>query len=216
MHTHCHQGSWQFPGLGRRSKFKFRIEAGWGPRTTAIQLPDREWQGELCVPGGRMLGFEPCWISPGQGQPVLRRTSAVFSMRSSAKCVAEPRQNAGVFEFEADMAGEMRLKLNGLEESGKVAQFAAGSRIMWFKDECVRMLRECCGFEPKSLEREDVYYAHAFKAKLHRLVPEAAYTAEVELEDDVPFDREIHYRVRVEQRNAQRAWSSPIWVDMRE
>ncbi|MCK4374849.1 MAG: hypothetical protein KAX19_05945, partial [Candidatus Brocadiae bacterium] len=26
------------------------------------------------------------------------------------------------------------------------------------------------------------------------------------------FWGEVHYRVRVEQRNGQRAWSSPIWV----
>jgi hypothetical protein len=52
----------------------------------------------------------------------------------------------------------------------------------------------------------------AYKAKLHRAVPEAGFTAEYGLEDDEPFDGEIHYRVRVEQRNGQRAWSSPIWV----
>jgi hypothetical protein len=34
----------------------------------------------------------------------------------------------------------------------------------------------------------------------------------MEWEDDEPLDRETNYRVRVEQRNGQRAWSSPIWV----
>ena len=52
----------------------------------------------------------------------------------------------------------------------------------------------------------------AYKAKIHRAIPEAGYTATFELADDQPIDREVHYRVRVEQRNGQRAWSSPIWV----
>jgi hypothetical protein len=43
-------------------------------------------------------------------------------------------------------------------------------------------------------------------------MPEAAYTAALDWVDDQPLDRETHYRVRVEQRNSQRAWTSPIWV----
>ena len=30
--------------------------------------------------------------------------------------------------------------------------------------------------------------------------------------DEEPLDAEANYRVRVEQRNGQRAWSSPVWV----
>jgi hypothetical protein len=52
----------------------------------------------------------------------------------------------------------------------------------------------------------------ANKAKLHRAMPEVAYTAAVEWVDDEPLERQTHYRVRVEQRNGQRAWSSPIWI----
>lgn len=50
------------------------------------------------------------------------------------------------------------------------------------------------------------------KAKVHRAIPEAGYVAGMEWEDDEPLEGETHYRVRVEQRNGQRAWSSPIWV----
>ncbi len=121
-------------------------------------------------------------------------------------------QNADVFEFEAAPETLLRLKLNGLECSGKVADFAVGSRELWYRDECVRMLRDRCGLSPGSPERDDVYHHMAYKAKVHRAVPEAAWTAEMEFEDDEPLEREAHYRVRVEQRNGQRAWSSPVWV----
>ena len=55
-------------------------------------------------------------------------------------------------------------------------------------------------------------YHVGYKAKVHRAVPEAAYVARFEIEDDEPFTGELHYRVRIEQRNGQRAWSSPVWV----
>lgn len=61
-------------------------------------------------------------------------------------------------------------------------------------------------------EFQDVYYQLAHKAKLHRAVPEPAYTAALEWVDEDPPPGEANYRVRVEQRNGQRAWSSPIWI----
>jgi hypothetical protein len=210
--THCHQGMWDVPGPGGRTRFKLRIEVGWGPRPNEMDLPDRHWRGELSLSDGRFLGFEPCWISPGQEIPKLEGGRATFVMRSSTQDAIKPRQNATVFEFEAVPEAELLIRLNGLEERGTIHSFAGGSRVMWFRDECVRMLHEQCGLEPDSHEREDPYYNMAYKAKLHRVIPEAGYQAEFVVEDDEPITGETHYRVRVEQRNGQRAWSSPVWV----
>ncbi|HEB29675.1 MAG TPA: hypothetical protein ENI15_02220 [Spirochaetes bacterium] len=74
------------------------------------------------------------------------------------------------------------------------------------------MLHELTGLRPGSPEREDIYYIMSYLAKIHRVIPESGYSAEVVIEDDEPLKGETNYRVRVEQRNAQRAWSSPIWV----
>ena len=210
--THCHQGTWDLPGPGQRSRFKIRIEAGWGPRATEMDMPDREWRGRLHVGGGRVLGFEPCWITPGQGRPIIDGESAAFDMLSSTKYLTDAQQNANVFEIEADAAAPLALDLNGLEARGTVAEFAACSRELWYRDECVRMLAERAGIEPESPERQDIYHHVAFKAKMHRVIPESGYTAALDFEDDEPIDGEVNYRVRVEQRNGQRAWSSPIWV----
>ena len=210
--THCHQGTWDMPQPGTRTRFKLRIEAGWGPREGEVSLPDRRWEGEVRVSGGRMLAFEPCWISPGQGRPVLKDERATFEMMSSAKNVSERAQNADVFEFEADAGAQLLVRMNGMEQQGTAQDFARGSREMWFRDECVQMLHEMCGVRPGSPERNDIYHHMAYKVKIHRLIPEAAYTAEFHMEDNEPLRGETEYRVRVEQRNAQRAWSSPIWV----
>ncbi len=210
--THCHQGTWAPPASGRRGRFKLRVEVGWGPRPNELDVPAREWTGQLTVDGGRMLGWEPCWISEGQEQPELNGGTAQFRMRSLSRDVGRRTQNANVFEFEADAGSRLRLELNGLVAEGTVADLMAGSRVLWFRDECVRMLEERCGLEPGSPERDDVYHHMAYKAKLHRLMPESAYVAEMQFDDDETLRSETHYRVRVEQRNGQRAWSSPIWV----
>jgi hypothetical protein len=213
--THCHQGTWSLPRPGLHTRFKLRIEVGWGPRPNELDLSDRHWEGELVVDGGRFLSYEPCWVSPGQGIPELDGEKSTFAMRSSTQDVSKPRQNGVVFEFEAVPEAELLIRLNGLEENESVHSFASGSRVMWFRDECVRTLQEQCGLEPDSHEREDPYYNMAYKAKIHRIVPEAGYQAELVIEDDKPIIGETHYRVRVEQRNSQRAWSSPIWVSER-
>jgi len=211
--THCHQGTWDLPSPGRRSRFRVRIEAGWGPRPNELPIQVREWRGTLRVAGGRVLAWWPCWISPGQGIPLLHGDTAEFTFKTSTAYVQWPRQNATVFEFEAEPNAEMCVALNGLETRGAVSDFARCSRELWYKDDCIRMLHELAGVAPGTPERMDVYHHCAFKVKIHRPIPESGYSATWEVEDDSPITAgEVHYRVRVEQRNAQRAWSSPIWV----
>jgi hypothetical protein len=212
IETYCHQGRWNLPGPGKRSRFKVRVEAGWGPRPNELDVPDRNWHGELTLEEGRLIGFEPCWVSPGHGKPKWQGGKVTFDMVSSSSNLKERSQNANVFEFESETDRRLKLRLNGLEEEAKIADLASGSRILWYKDECVKMLHERTGLRPGSPEREDIYYIMSYLAKIHRVIPESGYSAEVVIEDDEPLKGEANYRVRVEQRNAQRAWSSPIWV----
>lgn len=211
IHTHCHQGTWRLPPAGRPARFKMRVECGWGPRPNELTVPPHPWSGELEVEGGKILSSQPCWITPGQGAPILEGARAAFKMLTNTAYLTGP-QNANVFLFEADPAARLAVHLNGLEEAGPLAHFASASREMWFLEECEGMLQALAGIAPGSPERMDIYHHVAYKAKLHRPVPEAGYTAEFEIEDDEPFEGEIHYRVRVEQRNGQRAWGSPVWV----
>jgi hypothetical protein len=210
--THCHQGTWSQPAPGKRARFKLRIEAGWGPRLGEIPLPETHWQGVLSIDGGRFVGWEPCWITGGQGVPELDADSARFTMLSRQENVQQPFQGATLLEFEADPNAEFVLNLNGLEVRDRVHTLAEQSRLLWYRQDCVDRIRETTGVEPEGARRGDAYYQMANKAKLHRAMPEAAYTAALQWVDDEPLKRETHYRVRIEQRNGQRAWSSPIWV----
>jgi len=208
--THCHQGTWQVPE--RRTRFKLRIEAGWGPRLGDIPMPDQQWAGTLSVHGGRFVGWEPCWVTRDQGIPRLEGDSAHFGLVSRQAYVTRPFQGGTLFEFEAEPDAELLLRLNDLEARDTVRAFAAHSRLLWYGQECIEHVRQATGIEPKQARRGDVYYQMAHKAKIHRAIPEQGYTASLSYVDDEPLERETHYRVRVEQRNGQRAWSSPIWV----
>ena len=137
---------------------------------------------------------------------------AAFSIVSQPGNVGGRWQNSNVFEFTATPEAALSIDLNGLTERGTVDDFAAQSRLLWYRDECVKMLADEAAIVPDSPARNDVYFHMAYKAKIHRVIPAAGYCASVAIEDDKPFAGEINYRVRVEQRNGQRAWSSPIWV----
>lgn len=211
--THCHQGTWSQPAPGRRARYVMRIETGWGLRIGELPEGDQGWEGEVGLSNGRFLGWAPCWTGRGQEVPRLEGGTARFRLTSTQAAVTNPFQVGLVLEFEADPASVLSLRLNGQEERDVVGHFASGSRVMWYKDECIKRLVDFTGIDPASLERQDpLFYQLAHKAKLHKAIPEAGFTAALSFTDDEPLSRETHYRVRVEQRNGQRAWSSPIWV----
>ncbi len=210
--THCHQGTWVLPSSTGPTRWKVRLEPGWGPRPAEVPMPDHHWQGTLSVSGGRMIGWEPCWVTRDQDVPRLQGEHARFAMVSRQAYVTRPFQGATLLEFEAAPDAEVVLRLNGLEVRDTVHGLASHSRLLWYRDQCVRLVRETTGVTPDTARRGDVYYQMAPKAKIHRAIPEAGYTATWRSVDSEPIERETHYRVRVEQRNAQRAWSSPIWI----
>ncbi|MBS3764685.1 MAG: hypothetical protein KGZ25_15405, partial [Planctomycetes bacterium] len=211
--THCHQGTWQMPSPGETTHFRMRVECGWGPRPNELQLPEHHWDGKVRVKGGQMTEWHPCWVSPGQSRPVLNGPEAAFQMVNDSSTVNKRWQNSIILDFEAAVDSEISIDLNGFSDQGAVGEWAEGSHELWYRDDCVRMLEREVGIKPGSPEREDIYYFVAYIAKIHRPMPEAAYRARLEVVDEQPLEERANYRVRVEQRNGQRAWSSPIWVE---
>jgi hypothetical protein len=74
------------------------------------------------------------------------------------------------------------------------------------------MLDGRCRLAPGSDEAIDPHYHLACKARIYRGIHEAAHTASFEVEDGEPSVGEIHWLVCVEERDSQRARSTPIWV----
>jgi hypothetical protein len=213
IETHCHQGAWDAPADNATTRFKLRLESGWGPRPGELPFGERRWTGVAELSRGTFTGWQPCWISPGQERPRLEGRRASWSLLSRQIHVQTPFQGGLILKFECDPAAEFRLVLNGLEARWPVRDLVRASRVLWHRAESIAMLRDLTVADPDTLDRTDpIFYQFAFKTKVHRAVPESGFTAALDLTDTTPLRAETHYRVRVEQRNGQRAWSSPIWV----
>lgn len=221
--THSHQGTWRMPERDERTRWKVRVEMGWGPRSHELPAPDTRWEGVLSVEGGTLMGWEPCWVTPGQPLPELQGGSpldaAAFAIVTSQAAADRDVRNALLFEFEADAGAALALHVSAQGEvAGDLAlrttvqELAQRSRLLWDAEGCAAYLHRLTGVTPQQAAHTDAYYHFAHKMKVHRAMPEAAYTARLSFTDEEPLSGEAHYRVRVEQRNGQRAWSSPIWV----
>jgi hypothetical protein len=210
--THCHQGTWD--GSSGPTRYKLRLEFGWGPRLGELPFVERHWSVEAVLSRGRFVGWSPCWITRGQEVPRLEGATARFTMSSSQTTVDARAQNAVVLELEADPAAELAVRVNGKTLRERVHALERASSILWYREECLDLVQEATGIVSSALERQDpLFYHYAFKAKVHRLIPEAGYCARLSFTDTDKLEGPAHYRVRVEQRNGQRAWSSPIWIE---
>jgi len=210
--THCHQGTWKLPPWDSPCKFKIRVEYGWGPLCRDFEQPARDWLGLIEVKDGRILNAEPAWQTLGQEIPVIASNKATWRGKTEQEAVTRRAQNAFLFEIEAPLGAPVRVELNGQRKEATVREFMLKSDLLWFKEEAEALLKQKLGWARKSLPREDPVYFSAYRVKIHRAIPEKGYSFLWEVEDDEPFEKEIHYRVRVEQRNGHRAWTSPVWV----
>jgi hypothetical protein len=217
IHTHCHQGTWDIPRAGQRSRYVLRVEPGWGPWASEIgAVGARMWSCNLALQnGGQFLRATPCWVTGGHEQAVVDGHTATFGLLVPQEGPGGgPSQfrNAYVLEFEARPEDVMALDIGGLQTQARVGELCAGSRVLWDEPEADALLRERYGLDPETLDRPGLARLYAHKLKMHRAIPEAGFSAHVSFIDDEPLAGEVNYRVRIEQRNGQRAWSSPVWV----
>ena len=213
--THCHNGTWEVPAGTEPTRFKLRVEVGWGPKPGDV--PDagpRRWHGSIDVPNGAVVSAEPCWKTAGQwiGSTGGPRTEFAF-LTSPAPPHGDLPTEATVFELEGRPDDGVAIELEGKRLSMTLAEAAAASRIVDFMDEAAEGARRVFGIDPDALQRRDRLYFHGHKAKIHRAIPEAGFVAQLDHTDQDPPRGTNTYRVRVTQRNGQVAWSSPVWVE---
>lgn len=187
--------------LAERSTWKVRLEWGWGEKHLFV-----DWHGEAIVRGGTLLRAEPVF----RGEEVLDPRDAHLGAggddpehalealgdggvrwRSRTRGNPHPRvpSTAGVvLELEGDERTAIDIRANDLTVRHTLAELAHGSVA----------------------HRLHGWLSEALLA--HRAVPEAAFTARLDVVDVGDRDVDV-YRVRVRQANGERAWSSPIWVD---
>jgi len=202
------------PSGGEPAIFKLRIEVGWGPdQKEALGLGPRDWHGSLALQEGEILSVEPCWRGPGQWVDEPGGRSLDFGFRTWPPMGATAVTQALIFEIRLRPSDRARLSIDGKTVDFSMEDAMQRSQVLFFPEESKERIRLASGLDPASLPRDDPFYFLSHKAKIHRAVPEEAYSAVWRYVDSSPPRGLNHYRVRVHQRNGQKAWSSPIWVD---
>jgi len=213
--VHNHELAWSPAAVQGRTRFKLRVEAGWGPTPGDVpHLPEKVWAGAIEVSDGAVVAAEPCWRRFGQSIGPLggRRCEFGFVTAQDAPRGQVPTE-ATIFEIEAAPADAVTIELNGRKVSMSVAEAMAGSRLVHLLDDARELIRRVHGVDAGALGRTDRLHFYAYKAKIHRAIPEAAFAAELDHTDPAPPAGVNVYRARVTQRNGQMAWSSPVWVE---
>ena len=106
----------------------------------------------------------------------------------------------------------IEIEIDGQRRQLSLAQAAAGTWIMDFVPQAAEFVERTFGLAAADLPRTDRLYFTSRKARIHRAVPEAGYTACLDFVDEQPPPGVTHYRIRASQRNGSLAWSSPIWI----
>ncbi len=217
IHSHCHNGSWQSPPPGQRTRVKLPVEFGWGPIPSygfATQV--HHWEGQLTVSSGALHSIEGCFSYAGNR---VRKNS---DADSSFHVVTEPRAGSVVdtcrrqtivFEIEGDSATLVQLAVNGKSYEFSLGDLMTSSRVCADYEQVKQNVRDQFGLTEAEIENRDVYWHNAYKVKVHHAIPQAGYTASFDYRDEAaPSGRNFYY-VRVSQLNGQMAWSSPVWAE---
>ena len=178
---------------------KVRLEMGWGELDRLI-----DWDVELWLEGGELLGVEPHLRGKDIAMPDLEDDeSCVWSQLDYAggdrlrlrtrtpknATVRSAAMQGATLHLDAGQDAQIHATINGERLSLAVAELGNGSRS---------------------------YYTSGFVSPafvFHRAQPQAAYARRFRFVHESASAHRDWYYARVRQRNGQCAWSSPIWVE---
>ncbi len=185
--------------VATRDPVKVHLEVGWGDRHRAV-----DWEVELRVEGGRLLGVEPRFrgypvVSPqGREEPGYAFSAAErvgdagvrFRTRTWGNVTTQTPSTQGVaLEVAGDAATRICGTINGHAVEVTLDALAEGARAGYLG-----------GFRTPAWV-------------LSRAVPRTEYAAQLSFQHSARSQTRDWYYVRVSQKNGQWAWSSPIWVE---
>ncbi len=209
-----HSGTWERQSLPARFAFKFEVEFGWGPETRLFpDAAEKLWQGRLEVPG-RLLSVEKLWNSFGQQVVEQSETGCEFRLTThrgteTGKWMgpSQVRREGFVFEVEGGIDDVLTLTVDGEVYQLPVRMLLDGTRIFAQYRQCEQRITE--KFGPTPHYRDDFIWHCAFKFRVRRAAPAAAYTLHAEL--PLTLVQGSQYRARVWLKNGDAAWVSPIF-----
>ena len=185
---------------GRTVRAKVKLEFGWNREAEYVR-----WLGTVRLTGGRILGMQTCFrgaafTSPQPGETafktrvnkVLERSEDAVRLEmysSKNPNTMTPALQGVILDVEMPLDAMIVADFNGRVFSHSLAELFQGSKAHFMRG----WLSEAVRF--------------------NRAVPESAFTVGTWFIDDEPERDTDYYYVRVRQRDAQWAWTSPIWVE---
>jgi hypothetical protein len=190
--------------------FRFFVEWGWDVRNR------HDWQGVLALAEGKILQAVPCFrgsVADRKGTGIAALSDAQCRWTSSTERASYQglaRQFADAMAFEVECPEDARLELSvtcdQLRQELRLspAEVLGKSSIKYMED--IPSTND--GSSWRGMET-------CAKFKVHQGWPTDRLTLSLTCEDDAPHAESgtDYYYVRLVQRNEQRAWSSPIWVE---
>ena len=192
-------------------RFRFLLEWGWD------QKGPHDWQGRLELRGGRIVQAVPCFRGSmasrlSTGVESLEKTLCTWTSRTEKpRAWGFSRLSADALAFELDCQRDAQLELT--MTTGRYTRRLTLSPRDILARSRVAYMEDVPATNDGSYWRKMETYLNL---KVHRGWPTEALSLDLSLEDDAenatPGGTDFYY-VRVTQRNGQRAWSSPIWVE---
>ncbi|MFC1558314.1 DUF3604 domain-containing protein [candidate division KSB1 bacterium] len=195
---------------GEKVRFRFLLEWGWD------RTDDREWDGRLTVSEGRILQAIPCFRGRlvnllGRGITKLSESECVWKSKiNKVKYPIFLRSYADVIAFEIECNKKDLLRLS-LTCSDMKRELSLSPDDILGKHNVVYM----DDVPSDNLSNYWIKMKSQSKFKIHQGWLTDQLTLNLTCEDnfpEYPDGRTDYYYIRLIQKNMQRAWSSPIWI----
>ncbi len=201
--TVARMGGDLLPAIPREDtvRVKMKVEFGWNRETKIV-----EWNGKLRLTDGEIHGVETCfrgapYTAPQEGKKekdvtyvnkLLSQSSREVELKmysTKNPNVLTPATQAVIIDATVPKSAKLVAEFNGKTFEHSVEDLLHGGETHFM----IGWLSEAIQF--------------------HRAAPQASFCIEHYMEDNEPERDTDFYYVRVRQRDAQWAWSTPIWVE---
>lgn len=203
------------PEENRPVRFKFMIEAGWGPDLR--EFPDyvsRKWNGKVSTEG-IIKSVTPCFST--FGQKILHETerSIAFELTTHSNTATGKWMGPSavtteglIFEIEADLDSAIIVEMEGKTVQIPVREILKGTRVYALEEEAKDLLNRTYGFT--DYYRSDPFWHNSYKFRLKKGSLCEWYTFDMEKNYQLVKGDEI--RCRIYEKNGSCAWTSPVFI----
>ncbi|MFC1558316.1 hypothetical protein ACFL40_03075 [candidate division KSB1 bacterium] len=191
-------------------RFRFLLEWGWDFRD------DHEWDGNLKVNGGKILQAIPCCrgsVANLLGRGIINLSDSGCRWKSKTEKLKSGlfRQSADAIAFEVECNKKEDILKFYFTCSGMKQQLNLSPIDILGKSTVKYML----DIPPENKSNYWIKMKSRAKFKIHQGWLTDQLTLNLTCEDnypEYPDGRADFYYIRLLQKNEQRAWSSPIWI----